>query len=223
MNIQLIGVKRAMLLGILLAVNLSIAAVYFLWLTPLRSGAETQVATLGGQISRLQGNIQNVKKELAEFKVNLPKYEALKNSGFFSTQDRFQLERDLTRIKDASGTGGFGYSVGAVRDINSVEANNAKLRLLASRIDIGNTEVRTDVDFFSLLDVMQQQFPAHVRLQSFVLKRGVPLTDEALERLRQGDALKLVNATAVFDWMTVAPPLTPEEQAAQAAAKGKGR
>lgn len=79
---KLIGIKRALLLGILLAINLALAGTFFFVIEPMRERARIQLLGIEGQIAGLQSKIQNVKRELADFERNLPRYEELKSVGF---------------------------------------------------------------------------------------------------------------------------------------------
>jgi hypothetical protein len=219
MIVNLIGAKRALFLGILIAVNLAIAAIFFLWLEPMRGNAVQQVGSLKGQISSLQRKIQDVKKEVADYHQNLPKYEEMQKSGFFNGQDRFQLARDLDRIKDVSGVGGFAYSVTEISDVPNKDIDAAKMRLLISTIDISRVQSMTDVDFYKLIDTMSQSFPAHIRLQAFAITRGTNLDAAALEKIRLHQNVSLLNTAASFDWVTISPDIGA---ANEAATPGKG-
>lgn len=203
--IKLIGIKRTLILAILLAANLAVAGVLFLGILPMKSRASNQLVTVQGEISTLQGKISNVKQELEDFKRNLPKYEMLKSGGFFSGQDRFQLERDLAKVQEVSGVEGFSYNVSEVKTVENDDAKRSSSRIIKSEITIENPYVLVDGDFYGLVYAMMGSFPSHVRLQSFELSRKYDLDNETLKKIRTQELKSLLGAKAIFEWMTIVP------------------
>lgn len=210
---KLIGIKRTLLLAILLAINLAIAGLYFFVIEPMRSGASSQLAGIEGEIAGLQGKIQSVKRELADFKVNLPKYEELKAVGFFNAQDRFDLMRHLDRVKDSAGLPGFPFDVTEIKEVANSDAAVSQSRLVYSRISIKDLPTLVDNDFYAFIDVMQQTFPAHVRLSSFSIERAPNFDAEMLRQIRLKQRNTVVNVKVAFDWLTIVPAATDKKPA----------
>lgn len=210
---KLIGIKRALILAILLAINLAIAGLYFLVIEPMRSRASGQLAVIESQIAGLQGKIQGVKRELADFKVNLPKYEELKSVGFFNAQDRFDLMRHLDRVKDNAGLPGFPFDVTEIKEITNSDAAASKSRLVYSRISVKDVPTLVDNDFYSFIDVMQTTFPAHVRLNSFTISRVSRFDAAFLQQIRKKEKNSAVTASVAFDWLTIVPAATDNKPA----------
>ncbi len=206
---KLIGIKRLILLAILAGVNAAIAAAYFLWIGPMLTDAQNSLTAVAGEISQLQGKIQNTKAELADYKENLPKYEALKASGFMSGQDRFQISRDLDAVRQASELGGFSFNISDLRTLNSDEATTAQLKVLNSRITLDQVGALLDKNFYDFAERMGTSFPAHVRLQRLEIKRSQPLNNQTLQRIAQRENVPLLTASSIFDWMTVVPAAPP--------------
>lgn len=202
---KLIGIKRALILAILLAANLAIAGLYFLAIEPMRNNAAVQLTSIEGEIGGLQSKIQNVKRELDDFKQNLPKYEELKRVGFFNAQDRFDLMRHLDKVKTEAELVGFPFDVTEVRELSNSDAAASQSRLIYSRIEIKDLPTMVDVDFFRFVDVMMASFPSHVRMNSFSIAR-VPNLDAAfLTQIRKREKLSAITAEASFDWLTIVP------------------
>lgn len=209
---KLIGIKRALLLAVLLAINLAIAGLFFFVIEPMRANATSQLAAVEGQISGLQSKIQNVKRELEDFQRNLPKYEQLKQAGFFNNQDRFDLMRHLDDVRLKNDMRGFPFDVTEIKEIPNKDAAASKSRLIMSRINIKDVPVLVDNDFYQFVDVMEQVFPSHVRLQSFTISR-VPRFDATfLADIRSKKKNGAVTATAEFDWLTIVPAPAEEKK-----------
>lgn len=207
MIMQLIGIKRVVILGILLGINIAIAAVFFLWLEPMRSSADTQLSSIRAQISAVQKKINDVKRELADFEKNLPRYEAFNETGFFNKQDRFETERALEVVKNAAGVGGFAFAMTETQDVANKDVAAARARLIHTGIDLSRIQALSDAEFFRLIDVMHAHFPAHIRLKSFAITRPATarIDDAVLQKIRARQPVDLFTATASFDWVTIAP------------------
>lgn len=202
---KLIGIKRALLLAILLAINLAIAGLFFFVIEPMRAGATQQLAGIEGQIAGLQSKIQNVKRELEDFNRNLPKYEELKTVGFFNSQDRFDLMRHLDDVRLKNNLQGFPFDVTEIKEISNSDAAMSQSRLIRSRINIKEVPVLVDSDFFQFVDVMKEAFPAHVRLQSFKISRVNQFDAEFLKQIRKKEKNSGIAAQVEFDWLTIVP------------------
>lgn len=202
---KLVGIKRALLLLALAGVNAVLAAAFFLVVEPMRGEADTKLRSVRNEISGLQAKIQNIKQDLIVFNETLPRYEALKNNGFYLPQDRFMIERHLNELREKSGLTGFSFNIAALQNVENNEATAANLKLIMSRIQVDNVTGNVDMDLYDFISRMNKDFPAHVRMQSFEVRRGVALNSSALQRLAKGEDVNLINGKAVFDWLTVVP------------------
>lgn len=208
---KLIGIKRLILLAILAGINAAIAAAYFLWIGPMLSDAQNSLSAVTSEISQLQGKIQNTKAELADYKENLPKYEALKTRGFMSGQDRFQISRDLDAVRQSAELGGFSFNISDLRTLPNDEATAAQLKVLNSRITLDQVGSMMDKNFYDFAERMGTSFPAHVRLQKLEIKRSLPLNNATMRRIAQLENVPLLTASTIFDWMTVVPLAPPAD------------
>jgi len=208
---KLIGIKRLIILAVLIALNTLIAAAYFLWILPMRGEAQTKLSATKGEISKLQGKIQNTKLELEEYQANLPKYKELEAKGFMSSQDRFQITRDLEKIRERAQLAGFGFNIADLQTVGSAAAQEANMKVVNSTISVENIGTLLDINFYDFIDLMLREFPAHVRVQSFEIGRKIPLNGAALNRIAvEKESVPLVSGKAVFNWVTYVP-LSPAE------------
>lgn len=214
---KLIGVRRALILAILFAVNLAIAAAFFLQLSPMRDDAQRKLDGVNTQIGDTSQKIASIKSDLETFNKTLPQYQALQAKGFTLNQDRFRMSRDLDDVRKKAQLAGFSFSIADIKKIESADAKGANLQLIDSRIKIDNVVSLLDLNFYDFVDLMGSDFPLHVRLQSFDLLRKDPLNAAALAHIARKDPVNLISATAEFDWLTVVPQ---QEQAGAAPTGG---
>ncbi|HYD19189.1 MAG TPA: hypothetical protein VEF76_11985 [Patescibacteria group bacterium] len=208
---KLIGIKRVILLSILAGLNAVIAAAYFLWISPMLTDSQNALTAVTSDISSLQTKIQNTKTELAQYKENLPAFELLKAKGFTSSQDRFQMSRDLDGVRQQAQLSGFSFNIADLQLVESAAATAAKLKVLNSRINVDQVASLLDVNFYDFVDRMMHNFPAHVRLRSLEVKRKEPLNNYAFTRISHGEPVNLLLANASFDWITVVPEAAPTD------------
>lgn len=205
---QLLGFKRAVLLGVLFGVNLLIIASLFLFIMPMKEEADMRLTSAKSEISRLQSGIQNIKAELQSLKETMPQYDALSAKGFFLNQDRFYVSRTLEEMKGRSQLFGFSFVIDNIRDVPSTDATAANRRLVASRIQIDKVSSLFDTGFFDFMNIIETSFPAHVRIQSFQLKKPMKINEDILKRVSAGPTT-LIDASITMDWLSMVeiPPL----------------
>lgn len=207
--IKLLGLKRAMLLGILLAINILLGVAFATWAMPAKAEAEADLNRVKGEISGLQGKINTIKEDLRVLQADLPRYEALLARGFVQPQDRFVIGRSLEEVKNRTSLMGFSFSVG---DIVTVPSNDAKLagkRLISSRISISKVASLLDAHFFDFIQLLETDYPPHARINKFDIKKQTTVNAQMLQGLGQAPK-SLIDANLEVDWLTLDEiPQTP--------------
>lgn len=208
--IELLGLKRAILLAVLVVVNLLIVGAYFGMIMPMKEEADMHLMNTRNEISRLQTEIENIKAELRSLKETMPQYEALEAKGFFLNQDRFFLGRTLEELKNRSELRGFSFSISDIREVPNSEAATANRRLIASTIKIDQISSLLDMSFFNFMHIIETYFPAHARIDSFSVAKLTKIDDQTLARIAKQPGASLINASLTMDWLTMteipAPP-----------------
>ena len=204
---KLIGVKRTLILAILLAINLAIASVFFLQIGPMRDDARTKLNAVDAEISDQSQKISNIKADLDTFNKTLPDFKVLENKGFTLSQDRFRMSRDLDDVRKKAELAGFSFTINDVKKIDNPDALAAHIQLIDSRIRIENVVSLLDLNIYDFVDLMEADFPAHLRVQAFNITRKDPLDSVALGHIAKKEPVSLISATMQFDWLTVVPKL----------------
>jgi hypothetical protein len=209
---KLIGVKRTLILAILLAINLAIAAVFFLQIEPMRVDSQSKLESVNGEIDTQNQKLATIQADIETAKRTLPDYQALEKKGFMLNQDRFRMSRDLDDVRKNAELAGFSFTINDVRKVDNPDALAAQMQLIDSRIKVENVVSLLDINFYDFVDLMQEQFPVHLRVQSFEITRKDPLNSTALMHIAKREPVNLISATAQFDWLTMVPK---QEQAKQ--------
>jgi hypothetical protein len=220
--IKLIGGRRVFFLGILLVLNLVVVAGYFAGLSPMMDDARSQLNTVNGEISDLQAKIQSIKEDITYVHDNTPRYEALQQKGFFKAQDRFMIERTLEDLRAATGITGFAFTVGAVAQISNADADSIGQKLVNSRITISKIISPLEPNIYAFMQKISEAFPEYARIQSLELRRMEEVNEVNLKKIASGETVNFVDATAIFDWMTLVPKDVAPSPAAGGGADAAG-
>ncbi len=199
---ELLGVKRAIILGSMVAINVLIVVLLFLLIMPMKDDTQARLDTAKSEISRLQTEIQNIKTEMQTLKETLPQYDALAGKGFFNAQDRFFISRTLEDLKNRSQLFGFSFTIQSLREIANADAATANRRVVASRIQFEKVSSLLDTGFFDFMDKIETTFPQHARIVSFDLKKDVQVSEDVLKRLAT-TPVSLITGELVMDWITM--------------------
>lgn len=210
--IKLLGPKRALMLGIMLLVNLLLAAACFGWFLPREMEAQSQLSAINGEVNGLQGKIDNIKSDMDAFKRDLPIYQDLQSKGFISSQDRFRISSKIEALKPSADLIGFSYTIGDVQTVRSTDAATAGKRLIDSQIKIDKISALLDVNFFKMLQQIEDSFPPHARIGGFELKREGRLDQAKLDRIAQSP-YSLINGSVSVDLLSLDDiPVVPKGQ-----------
>jgi hypothetical protein len=202
--IKLIGIRRALLLAILLTVNLFVGAVYAFLVEPLREETDTKLSAATSEISRISGDTRNIKTELAVWPANYAAYQALRKNGFFQDQDRFQASHAMDALREKSNLLSYAYKFDTVKPVKNALADAAGADLLNSRITIDSIASVLDTDVYVFMHTFLKSFPPHVRVEKFDISRSKDVNEETLKELAKGPA-SLITAKIEMDWFTLAP------------------
>jgi len=202
--IKLIGLKRALLLGAILSINLLIAAFYLLGVMPLRDDADASLTAVNGRISKTSSDIQNVKTVLANYTRDYAQYQALGSRGFFDPQDRFQAGHTLDALRTRANLLGYAYKLDSIKTIPNTDADAGNLSLIDTRITLEKISSTLDTNMYALIDSFATDFPQQARIANFSLKRIRDPDEASLKNIAKSSVAFVEGAMAV-DWLTVVP------------------
>ena len=212
--IKLIGLRRIILFLFFLGINLLIASGYFFGLKPIQDEAQMQLNVVNSQISTMKNKIMNIQKEVDSLIKNQPKYQKLKDKGFFLNQDRFMIGRLLEEVRKKSKITSFSFTIGNLKEIPNRKADSMNYKLIKSHIKVGNIMSPLDINIYIFMQKLGDFFPEHTRLQNFNIKRTEEVTEASLSKIAMGQPVSFVNAQLSFDWITLIPKVTEKPTAA---------
>jgi hypothetical protein len=219
--IKLIGLKRMIFLVVMLTLNLCVAAGYFFAIGPMLDDVTAQRDAINGQITDLRGKIDSVKQDMSYVTDNMPKYNELKDKGFFLPQDRFMIGRTMEDLRVKAGISNFAFSVADVEEIPNKDAADVNYKLINSRINVDKIVSPLDANIFVLAQEMAHVFPDYARIQQMNIRRAREVNEDSLKDIAAGKQVNFVDATLEFEWITMVPK--PDASAAGGATGFRGR
>lgn len=203
--VKLLGIKRILVIVMLIALNVGLACAVYLYIVPEHANKDRQLRGLKSQISTLQGDIERMQIEFDQLEAQQHRFDGLRDKGFIGDQNRRQAELLFEKIGREAGV------VSSVATIQSgvveenEEAAKAEHKILKSPITV-RIDAMDDVDVYRYLFLVQKFFPGHITLEKIEIKREGEVTGVILRSIASGTSPKLVSAEMQLTWRTMISP-----------------
>lgn len=208
--ISVIGVKRILILVVLVGLNLLMAGFIYLYALPESDETERSIRALRGQSATVQSDIDRMELEFEQLGLQQERFDKLKASGFFNLQDR-SLAKDLMKsIQEDSRV------ISAIASIKSGylekddEAEKSQHTLLVSPIEI-QIKAFDDTDIYRYIDFAQTKFPGVLTLEKVDIRRIKDVNATILRAIAAGGNPELVEAQVSMLWTTMVPMSAVQE------------
>jgi len=200
--IRIIGVKRLVILVILLAFNGVLASAIYMYLVPEKQKIERTLNAQRSTLSSLQQDISRMEIEFAQLDKQQGRFDDLKKDGFLLAQDRADAKEMFSLIQKQSRVISASVSVKPGAVVEDKEAKKAKHKVLVSEM---NVEIKAfdDNDIYHYIDLVQKVFPGVVSLQRIEVRRDKDVSAALLRAISSGASPELVTAKVEFLWRTM--------------------
>lgn len=202
--IKVLGLKRIIVIAVLIAVNAVFAGALYYILTPEKTNQQQQLSSLRGQVSGLNRDLDNIKVEFEQLEEQREEFGVLKEDGFFKNQDRRQAEKVLNLIQKRSKVSKAQISIGSGKLEENEQAKKAKHKILKSPVAV-RIEAMNDVDVFRYIFLLEKYFPGHIGVKTVKMERGAEVNGTVLRGIAGGQNVPLVTARIEFEWRTMIP------------------
>lgn len=210
--IQVIGIKRIIVLLVFVVLNTVLAGFIYMYAIPQQEKTDITVRTLRNKVAGVRSDIGRIAIEFEQLEKEQDKFDKLKASGFFSLQDRSHAKDILTDIQKESKV------ISAVANIksgyvdNDKDAQRANYVVLLSPIEIDITAF-DDADVYRYLELARERFPGYLGIEDITITRQKDITPELLRAIASGANPELIKAKVVLIWHTMVEKsvVTPKE------------
>jgi len=200
--IGVLGIKRVIVLVVLVAVNALLAASAYLYLAPEIIKKEREMRSIRGQVSSLRGDISRMQVEFEQLEEQKEEFELLAADGFLRDQNRRMAERVFNLIQKRSGVTKAVASVDAGRLEDNEEASKAKHKILVSPMEV-KVKAVDDIGVYNYLHLIEHYFPGYVSIEEVFIRRNANVTGAVLQSIASGNNPELVDADIKMSWKTL--------------------
>ena len=201
--IKILGTKRIIILFALIALNSLLAATVFMYLQPEVAKEEMTLRSAKAQESKTRKEISDLQLEFDQLEEQQDEFNVLRDDGFFSNQDRQNVQNVFTLAEMTSGVLNAKVSV-ARGTINQEEedATKADHVLLESPVSISLSAI-DDTEVYAYIDYLEKNFPGHITLTNLYMRRTANVNDVILRAIANGAKPPMVEANLDFVWRTM--------------------
>ncbi len=202
--IEVIGVKRFVILVSLVLFNALVASVTYLYLVPEVESSKSSLRTLQGQVTSSQADLDKMLVEFDQLEQQQDRFDRLKEIGFFFPQTRSDAKNLFSKIQEDSKVISAVVNLKAGRVEESELAAKAKHRILVSEI---TAEVKAfdEIDVYRYLDMAEKEFPGSLIVDSMVMWRKIDINPIVIRSIANGGSPELVVASIKMSWKTMIP------------------
>lgn len=201
---QILGLKRIVMLAVLIGINSLVAAATYLYVIPHNDELTLQSQKLTSTVNtkrkdaaRLQGEYNIIQKQKANF-------EDLRTAGFFSDQNRAVARQRIADIQKFTNVLSAKYDITAATvEKNPLAADSGDV-VLNSPVNI-KVDALDDVDFYNFVYWIENAFPGLVSVKSLKVARKTDVNETTLRAIGSGIPVTLVNGEVTFEWRTMVP------------------
>jgi hypothetical protein len=202
--IKIIGIRRLVILVVLLAFNAVLASAMYMYLIPEKQLVERKHDAQRNEVNDLQGDLSRMEVEFETLDQQQGRYDQIRANGFFDAQDRAVAKEMFSLIQEQSKVISALVSVKPGKVVGDAEAEKANHKLLMSGISV-DIKAFDDNDIYHYIDLVQKVFPGVVTLKSISVKREKDVSAALLRAIASGASPELVTAEVEFSWHTMIP------------------
>lgn len=202
--IGIIGIKKVIVLLILVGLNIGLASIINFYGYPEKSRTDSSLINLRSEISSVQADIDRIQIEFEQLDKQQKQFDALKASGFFSNQLRSVAKNKFKEIQTETNVISAVASVMPGKIEGNEEADKAKHKLIVSRIAI-DIRAFDDLDVYRYVDKVQKSFPGMVSLEKLTMVRTKDVNGPVLRAIAAGEYPELIKASVELNWRTMVP------------------
>ena len=202
--IQIVGLRKVIILVLLVAANTALAAVTYLYVQPESGKLDRQLRSIKSQVAQKREDTDRLRNEFEEVQEKKVYFESLQASGFLSDQNRLDARRRIMDIQQFTKVLRAGYNINSASILRNKTTDEIGYVVLSSAIDV-EVEALDDIDFYNFMYLMENAFPGHIAVTSVRLQRATDLSEVSLRQIGSGLSMTLVKGNVKFIWRTIVP------------------
>ncbi|HCQ70643.1 MAG: hypothetical protein CL570_02830 [Alphaproteobacteria bacterium] len=198
MILDLIGIKRTIILGILLGANVGLYVFSQVLFAPQMEKATKELSKVKRQSSRYQKDLNAIKNDFDALGGQQEIFNKLTEKKFFGDVSMpVQLEA-LDLISQQTGVDAL-VKVSAPREMKLSGMDRVDWVMVKREIVI-DIKAFDDVDIYRYLDRLQKELPGYLKLKDVSIRRTADYSADMLREIIRGKFPDIVTASLNYDW-----------------------
>ncbi|GEM_PF-5205803 len=198
MILDLIGIKRTIILGILLGANVGLYVFSQVLFAPQMEKATKELSKVKRQSSRYQKDLNAIKNDFDALGGQQEIFNKLTEKKFFGDVSMpVQLEA-LDLISQQTGVDAL-VKVSAPREMKLSGMDRVDWVMVKREIVI-DIKAFDDVDIYRYLDRLQRELPGYLKLKDVSIRRTADYSADMLREIIRGKFPDIVTASLNYDW-----------------------
>jgi len=202
--LQVLGIKRVLILVALVSLNAAMASANYLYMIPQNTILERDLRAVKSEISGKRMESERLRTEFMQIQEQKTYFEAIRDSGFMSVQNRLVARRRIMDIQQYTNVLRATYSIDSAQVINNEDIKNVKHVLLRSPITV-EIDALDDLDFYNFIYWMENAFSGHISATNIKIRRLLDINEASLRAIGSGAPTALISGRVDFIWQTMVP------------------
>jgi hypothetical protein len=198
-----IGYKRSLLLTMLAGLlGVLIFGSYFVF-QPKAISSKAELATLQAQAATLQGDVDQMRENFAQFDTKKVIFENISRLGFFNDQNRVLARERFDTLQKLSKIITARYEIKAANILSQDVPIETGFVVMESPISVTLTAL-DDIDIYRFIYYLNYGFPGHITINNLDIQRSGEITPATLKDIGTGKPPALITAKMDMQWRTMA-------------------
>lgn len=207
---DVIGQKRAIILGILLVVNLVFLSAASMVFEPQKEKNQRSLRRAKSDITRFQRDLNSIFNEFDQLGGQQEVFNNLEKKQFFSPD---LMSRQQLKVEELAQENGVKvvFNLTETRAIPLKDLSRVEGTLIrgAASLEISALD---DVDVYNFMTALKASMPGYIKLREFHIEREIDYSGNVLREIMQGKFPTIVRARYLYYWYFVKLPEDKTQQ-----------
>lgn len=197
-----IGLKKTIILAVLVLTLAGLAAIYELSLVPKVTEARQKLDAVNAEVASLQSDVDEMRADFVLFQKEKKLYDDIERMGFFNNQDRVLARERFDTLQKLSKVISARYEIKSANVVEVGNPESVEYVVLESPISV-ELSALDDLDAYRFIYFLNYGFPGHITIENMSMARTEEVTAEILKRIGTGSPPQMVNAKLSVMWRTM--------------------
>lgn len=201
---EVLGLKRLIILGVLLAIAGGQAAALNLYFMDRNKELRRDIRSTRSKANTISDDANTLRNDYELISKQQVFVDLLEKDNFISQQNRLEARNKIADIQGVTDILSASFSIASAQEVENPEMAEVNHTILSSRMTFQVTAT-SDVALYHFAYWIEQSFPGHIVLTGIDLERERKLDNNILKTMTQRGRLPLVKGTLNYLWRTITP------------------